>query len=142
MQVRVMRVRVMVGVLLCMVGVGMMRAQKPELQAQTVNLEWLMAMDTGRYGEAWDAAAATLKQAVTREEWVEKMTAVRGPLGKVVSRELANSTYSKTLPGVPVGDYVLTQYRTKFAGKDDGAETVVTSREKDGVWRVAGYYFK
>ncbi len=139
-----MRFVVAVCVLVGLVGAGWsLRAQdKPELMAQLANGEWLPLVDGGKYGESWEAASAGLKAAVVKTQWEKAMTDNRAPLGKVVTRVLASSAYSKTLPGAPDGEYVVTLYTTQFEHKESAQETVISVLEKDGKWRVAGYYFK
>ena len=67
---------------------------------------------------------------------------VRKPLGKLLHRQLGSAAYSTSLPGVPDGQYVLSQYRTSFEHKADAIETVVAQLDTDGTWRVSGYYIK
>ena len=45
------------------------------------------------------------------------------------------------LPGVPVGDYEVIQFRTRFAQKQDAIETVVMTRD-GAAWKVSGYFIK
>ena len=139
-----MRLVVVVCVLVGLVGAGgTLRGQdKPELMAQVSNGGWLPLVDGGKYGESWEAASAGLKAAVGKAQWEQAMGANRAPLGKVVTRVLASSAYSKTLPGAPDGEYVVTLYTTRFEHKESAQETVISVLEKDGKWRVAGYYFK
>ena len=119
------------------------RAQQgPELMAQASNAEWLALVDAEKYGESWEAASAPVKAAVSKEQWTKSMTDNRSPLGRLVTRTLASSAYSKKLPGAPDGEYVMTLYTTRFEHKESAQETVISVREKDGQWRVAGYYFK
>jgi len=103
---------------------------------------WLAMMDAGKYAESWKAAAAVMRGAVTMEKWESTMKNVRDPLGKLESRKLQSATYTTLLPGVPDGDYVVILYETSFEHKATAQETVIMSREKDKVWRVAGYYIK
>jgi hypothetical protein len=137
---------VVVCVLLGLVGLApsrTLRAQdKPELMAQVSNGGWLRLVDGGQYGESWEAASTGLKASVAKAQWEKAMTDNRAPLGKVVTRTLASSAYSKTLPGAPDGEYVVTLYSTQFEHKESAQETVISVLEKDGTWRVAGYYFK
>jgi hypothetical protein len=44
------------------------------------------------------------------------------------------------LPGAPEGEYVVIQYETQFEHKAGAIETVTPLREKDGSWRVSGYF--
>jgi hypothetical protein len=56
--------------------------------------------------------------------------------------QLKSRTYSTTLPGAPDGEYVVIQYQTSFANKKASVETVTPMREKDGRWRVSGYFIR
>jgi uncharacterized protein DUF4019 len=103
---------------------------------------WLAMMDAGKYVDSWKAAAAVVRSAVTMEKWDSTMKSVRDPLGKLESRKLQSATYTTLLPNVPEGDYVVILYETSFEHKATAQETVIMSREKDKVWRVAGYYIK
>ncbi|MGH7422575.1 MAG: DUF4019 domain-containing protein [Candidatus Methylomirabilales bacterium] len=46
------------------------------------------------------------------------------------------------MPGAPDGHYVVIQYETSFEKKASAFETITPMREKDGKWRVAGYYIR
>lgn len=47
-----------------------------------------------------------------------------------------------SLPGAPDGEYVVIQFETSFEKKKSSLETVTPMKEKDGAWRVSGYYIK
>ncbi len=103
---------------------------------------WLALADAGSYGATWDEAAAVFKAAITRADWEKAVKGVRAQLGPLTSRTLKSATFTKTLPGAPDGEYVVIQFDTKFANKAAAVETVTPTREKDGSWRVAGYFIK
>jgi hypothetical protein len=44
------------------------------------------------------------------------------------------------LPGAPDGEYVVIQFESSFEKKKSAVETVTPMLEKDGKWRVSGYY--
>jgi hypothetical protein len=113
-----------------------------EQMASQVSGSWLDLIDSADYSASWRSAAAVFQAAVTEEKWVSTMKAVRDPLGKLRVRKLQSATYTTLLPGVPDGDYVVILYETSFEHKQTAQETVIVSREKDMVWRVAGYYIK
>jgi hypothetical protein len=115
---------------------------KPEDLAQTSAQAWLALTDSGKYAESWQEAAAYFKSSVTQSQWISALTAVRKPLGKVVSRKLKSATYTKTLPGAPAGEYVVIQYDTSFENKKDAVETVTPMLDKDAKWRISGYFIK
>jgi hypothetical protein len=103
---------------------------------------WLSLVDEGNYAESWNQAAGFFKNAVTKGQWQSSMKAFRVPLGKMVARKLKSKQYTKTLPGAPDGEYVVIQYETTFEKKQTSIETVTPMLDKDGKWRVSGYYIK
>ena len=113
-----------------------------EKGAITASGAWLSLVDEGNYAESWNQAAGLFKNAVTKEQWQSTVKAVRTPLGKVVVRKLKSKQYTKTMPGAPDGEYVVIQYETTFENKKSAVETVTPMLDKDGKWRVSGYYIK
>lgn len=116
--------------------------QKPEQLAQPSAEAWLALVDSGKYGNSWQEASSLFKAHVTNEQWQSVVGAVRDPLGKVISRKLKSATYTKTLPGAPDGEYVIIQYGTSFEHKQSAVETITPMLDKDGKWRVSGYFIK
>jgi len=115
---------------------------KPEQLAQQSADAWLALVDSGKYADSWQEASQLFKAAVTKEQWQGKLRASRDPFGKMVSRKLKSATYAKTLPGAPDGEYVVIQYESSFEHKQAAVETVTPMLDKDGTWRVSGYYIK
>jgi len=74
--------------------------------------------------------------------WQKSMEVFRKPLGTLVSRKLKASHYTTSAPGAPDGQYVIIQYNTNFANKKSAVETVTPMMDKDGKWRVSGYFIK
>jgi hypothetical protein len=103
---------------------------------------WLQGIDAGRYAESWDEAAALFRGAVTQEQWEQALRGVRGPLGKLASRKVRSAHCARSLPGAPDGEYVVIQYDAAYENKREAVETVTPMREKDGAWRVSGYFVK
>jgi len=116
--------------------------QTPEQLAQQSANAWLALVDFGKYSESWDESAQFFKAAVTKDQWLSALGTFRTPLGKVESRKLKSAAYTKTLPGAPDGEYVKIQYDTRFEHKQEAVETVVQILDKDGKWRVSGYFIK
>lgn len=117
------------------------RAEQPSA-AQVSSNEWLNKFDAGDYAGTWESAATIFKAALSSEVWQQTSTAVRTPLGAVETRNVFSKVETKTLPGVPDGDYVVMQFNTVFENKAQAVETVVVALDKDGTWRVAGYFVK
>ena len=133
-------------VLICLVGLASSAwAGSADAEAETAALTasqaWLAKVDAGQYAESWDEAAQVFRSAVAKERWPEMLNAVRKPLGKVIERKLLSKKYTEALPNAPPGKYVLIQFETKFDNKK-ATETIVPTLEKDGKWRVSGYFIK
>ena len=116
--------------------------QKLEQVAQQSAEAWLALTDSGTYGESWQQSAAIFKAAVTQSQWETAMRASREPLGRVISRKFLSAASTKSLPGAPDGEYVVIQYETRFEHKQSAVETVTPMLDKDGKWRVSGYFIK
>jgi hypothetical protein len=110
--------------------------------AMTAAEQWLALVDGGKYAESWNEASQYFRNSVQQEQWAPSLEAGRKPLGKVVSREMKKMTYKTSLPGAPDGEYMVIQFATSFGKKRAAVETVTTMAEKDGTWRVSGYYIK
>jgi hypothetical protein len=121
---------------------GVAADPEKEKSAVAAAQKWLAMVDEGKYADSWDEAAEYFKRAVKKEQWEESLLAVREPLGKLVSRELKSQTYKNSLPGAPDGQYVVIQFQSSFENKKSAIETVTPVLDKDGNWRVSGYYIK
>jgi uncharacterized protein DUF4019 len=128
--------------LLLAIGAPVQAQQKPEQLAQHSAEGWLALVDSGKYVDSWQEASQLFKAHVTKEQWQSALQATRDPLGKRLSRKLRIATYSKTLPGAPDGEYVVIQFESAFEHKQSAVETVTPMLDKDGKWRVSGYYIK
>ncbi|MEA1933680.1 MAG: DUF4019 domain-containing protein [Thermodesulfobacteriota bacterium] len=113
-----------------------------EASAVSAAVRWLAMVDSTKYAESWNNAAELFKNAVQPKQWEQSMQAVRGPLGKLMLRKLKTKTYKSSLPGAPDGEYVVIQFETTFENKIAAVETVTPMMDKDGIWRVSGYYIK
>jgi len=113
-----------------------------EQAAQQSADAWLALVDSGKYAKSWQQAAQYFKNAVTKDKWESAMHGTREPLGKVLSRKLRGAQYTTSLPGAPDGEYVVIQYDSSFEHKQSAVETVTPVLDKDGQWRVSGYFIK
>ena len=110
--------------------------------AETSAQQWLTLTDAERYGESWDAAASFFQSKITQLNWTNALANARTPLGKLLSRTLTSAEYSRSLPGAPDGEYVVIQYTTQFENKPTATELVTPMKERDGKWRVSGYFIR
>lgn len=123
---------------------GCSSAGKPEAETAAIAAAkaWLALVDTEQYAESWDEAAQFFQGAVPKEQWVQTLQATRKPFGNNISRELESSTYRTSLPGAPDGEYVIIQFKASFTNKKSAIETITPMRDRDGKWRVSGYFMK
>lgn len=103
---------------------------------------WLTLIDKGEVAKSWETAAVLFRGAVTQAQWKQTMSGARGPLGKLISREVLSTRYETQLPGAPDGEYVIVQFKSVFENKKSAVETVTPMKDPDGQWRVSGYYIK
>ena len=137
-------------VIVCFVAIGLilgsttvMAARSDREKAAIASAEkWLRIVDEGKYSESWEESSEYFKQAVTQDQWEQAVQAVREPLGKLISRKVKSAIYRTSLPGAPDGQYVVIQFSTSFENKKSGIETVTPRMDRDGMWRVSGYYIK
>ena len=124
-----------------LVGAIAMAQDKNEAAKKSAE-SWLAVVDKGDYAASYDEAASIFKLAITKEDWLQKVRAARSPLGKMISRKLKRMQYETTLPGAPDGEYVVVQYDTSFENKRSAVETITPTLDKDGQWRVSGYFIR
>jgi hypothetical protein len=103
---------------------------------------WLAMTDSGDGAGSWKSAASLFQAGVPQERWQQSLAAARGPLGALKGRKVSSARYSRTLPGAPDGEYVVIQFSSQFANKASAVETVTPMRERDGSWKVSGYYIR
>lgn len=128
---------------ICWIGRAMGADESEKEKAAVSAAEnWLSLVDQGKYADSWTQAAEYFKQAVSQNQWEQSLEAARKPLGQLVSRQVQSAVYKKSLPGAPDGEYVVISFETSFSNKKSATETVTPMLEKDGHWRVSGYFIK
>jgi hypothetical protein len=142
-----MRIKAIVPLALCLISLLMLSQplladQAKEKAAIEAAEAWLSLVDEGLYLESWRKGATYFRKAVSQEQWTQSMVAFREPLGKTLSRKLTSAQYTTTLPGAPDGEYVVIRYQTSFENKHSAIETVTPMLDKNGSWKVSGYYIK
>ena len=142
-----MRIYIAVAMVVAIVScVGCAEKQETNPEAEKAAVEaagtWLELLDSGKYSESWEEAAQYVKALANKDNWQKTFQGVRQPLGKMVSRELKSTRYTTSAPGAPDGQYVIIQYKTSFENKKSAIETIAPMLDKDGKWKVSGYYIK
>jgi hypothetical protein len=116
--------------------------QKPEDLAQKSAEAWLALTDSGKYAESWDDASSLFKSKLTKDKWASMLQQARAPLGALRSRKLETANYKKDPPNAPEGEYVGLKFDSSFEQLSSATETISVMLDKDGKWRVTGYYIK
>lgn len=125
-------------------------AQTPDQRVALDAAErWLVPVDEQRYADAWAMASESFKKQVSREQWREGIRKIRKDYGRVVTRKGDKLAYVGVKPasdyptsGPQEGMQIAILFDTKFAGNKDATEEVTMIYEKDGLWRVAGYFIR
>jgi len=128
--------------LMVMVAAAVAGSSEKERAAVVSAEKWLGMVDRGKYAESWKDAAELFRNAISHEQWEQSLRTVRKPLGKVVTRKVKTMNYKTSLPGAPDGEYVVIEFASSFEKKKSAIETVTPMMDKDGKWRVSGYYIK
>lgn len=110
--------------------------------AQRSAEEWLDLIDRSEYTNSWLEAAPYFQNNITAEQWDKTLRGVRLPLGKTISRELRTREYATSLPGAPDGDYVVIRFKTSFEHKQSAIETITPMLNRDGEWKMTGYFIR
>ena len=137
-----MKRKFVIFVILLLPCLALAETDNVESRAVEAAKTWLALVDAGTYGRSWENAAGYFKRAIKKAQWEQTASAVREPLGAIVSRSLKSATYTTSLPGAPDGKYVVIQFSSSFKNKIAATETVTPMLDKDGHWRVSGYYIK
>jgi hypothetical protein len=123
---------------------GMTPEQRNALNAAE---RWLVPVDAQRYADAWAMSAASFKGSVDRTKFRDGMRDLRKEYGRVVLRKAEKMAFVGSRPapedsGPKEGAQLSILFDTKFVRNRQATEEVLMELEKDGLWRVAGYYIR
>jgi hypothetical protein len=129
-----------------LVAVAPVLAQDPRAGAVIhAAREWLALVDAGDVATSHARAGAKFRKALSDKEWAVAYATERRPRGAMVQRTLFQTTFDTLLPKVQgEGEFASLVFRTSFANQSDARETVTLEREveRDGQWRVIGYFIR
>ena len=128
--------------IISIIGCSPSSSSEAENEALKTATSWLALVDSEKYEESWEESAEFFKGAVPKEQWQQSMQSVRKPIGKNISRKLQSKLYLTSLPGAPDGEYVVIKFDSSFENKRNALETVTPLLDKDGQWRISGYFMK
>jgi hypothetical protein len=104
--------------------------------------KWLALVDSGQYETSWKRSSELLRSKVSKSDFKDQLSKARGPLGRLLKRELRLKETESSLPGAPDGQYIIFQYVSSFANKENATETVTPHLDKDKHWRISGYVIR
>lgn len=110
-------------------------------EAVSASKTWLAMIDSADYAASWKGAAAFFQQGISQARWEKMVKSIRDNLGPLQSRAYDAAELTKTLPGVPDGDYAIVRFRSAFDHKAEAIETITLILEK-GHWKAAGYFIR
>ena len=115
-----------------------------ETEKQAINSaqSWLKLVDNGKYVDSWEETTEYFQSVVSKKQFKKDTSAIRNPLGKVITRKLISVDARTSLPGVADGKYEIIKFNTSFKNKKSAIETVVLKQTKDNAWKVDGYFIK
>ena len=118
-------------------------AQDPQLSlAKTAALDWLALADAGDASGTYVNATQRFRATMPMENWAGVLKTARDNYGAVTSRTSIAVTRPEPSKDIPPGEFALVAFRTEFAKRSTGTETLTMEREPDGKWRVVGYMMK
>ncbi len=103
---------------------------------------FLSFVDSGQYEKSWEESSTFFKSQISQAQWAAKLSSLRPLLGKVIKRSVKNTEYLTSAPGAPDGEYVIVAFQTTFENKKSTTEKVTPMLDKDGKWRVTGYFIE
>jgi hypothetical protein len=118
--------------------VALAASSSGETDAAASSQSWLELIDTKDYGGSWDKASTLFQGGVGKQRWQDMVKSVRERLGDLKSRKFEDATLTKSLPGVPDGDYAIVRFQAVFEKKADAEETITLVREGNA-WKAGGY---
>ena len=104
--------------------------------------EFLFLIDTEEYAKSWEVSSAKLKEMLTQKAWNEQITKIRTFLGPIVERIHHDISYTDSAIDVPIGEYVVMTFVSKFEFRERVVETITLMLGDKGQWKVAGYYLR
>ena len=102
----------------------------------------IQLVDQNKGGEVWDGASSVAKSVVTKNNFVQQVSADRQKLGVPVTRAQVAVTRAVYAAGdqVPAGNYINVVFATKFTSAPEPVRELVSFRlDEDKTWRVSGY---
>jgi hypothetical protein len=102
-------------------------------------LEYLALIDSKAYEATWEHAGSALRTTTNKFLWTNVLRTAGRALGTPPKREIEGFGFTPQIDAnVPVGEYVLFQFKSKSAAVT-WTEKVVMQKEQ-GTWKIVGYF--
>jgi len=103
--------------------------------------KWIDLVDADKYAESWKEAAVSFKSLIPEEKWQNTLQQAHRSLGNAFIRKVKAGADLSNLPRAPGGDLFVVRFETTFQNmKESAVETVTLVPDKNGRWRVSGYF--
>ena len=112
--------------------------QAEPVDGATAARSWLSLLDQSTAGACWATPSATKEDGVSTDHLLAVVKAFRSRFGEPVRRTVAAEENSKSVPGMPDGNYKILSFKTVFTSKSDVTEAVILSKVAQD-WQVSGY---
>jgi hypothetical protein len=103
---------------------------------------WLETVDHKHYSESWKDTSTYFKGRMDRAAWEKQLTSLRQTAGRLKSRVLTSEEIQVGVPEDHKLEYYLLKFSSSYEHKETATETVTMMQDKDGYWRLAGYFLK
>ena len=108
-------------------------------EAEAAARSFLSLIDQKQYEKTWELAGPALRSQTSEFTWVNTLKLTRGALSVGSNRQLEGFGFSTKIdPSVPVGEYVLVQFK-EIDGSTTTTEKVVMQKHQSK-WLIVGYF--
>ena len=104
--------------------------------------QFLFLVDTEEYARSWEVSSEKLKKMLSQEVWNEKIAQIRAFLGPIVERIHHDISYTDSASDVPMGEYVVMTFISKFEFRERVIETITLMLDGNDQWQVVGYFLR
>ncbi len=133
--------RIFIALIAILVVTGPALATPPVEDAVAASEAWLKLIDAKDYAGGWKNAASVFQQGMSQADATKRIQSVRDRLGALKTRTYDAATLTKSLPGMPDGDYAIVRFQSSFENKAEALESLTLVSE-GGTWKVGGYFIK
>jgi hypothetical protein len=110
-----------------------------QAEAEQAARGYLAMIDRDEIDKTWDQAGSALRAQSSKLAWTSVIGLTRKTLGVSAEREVEGFGFSSQIdPSVPVGVYVLVQFKS-VSGRTTATEKVVMQKEQSA-WKIIGYF--